>query len=62
MKAIEFLKGKKTYFTAAIGVLYIGGCYLGFYEFDEKVLAVLGLGAVAFLRSGLNKSTTEKSQ
>jgi len=59
MKAIEFLRGKKTYFTVAIGVLYVGGCYLGFYEFDEKVLVVLGLGSVAFLRAAMPKKSED---
>jgi len=54
-KSIEFLRGKKTYFTVAIGVLYLSGCWLGFYEFDERVLAVLGLAGFAFLRSGIKK-------
>ena len=54
---IEFLKGKKTYFAAAIGLLYLAGVYLGFWSFDEKILAFFGLSALAFLRYGLGKTT-----
>jgi hypothetical protein len=54
MKAIEFLKGKRTYGLAAIGLLYVGGVYLGWWSWDEKVLAGLGLGALATLRSAIN--------
>jgi hypothetical protein len=53
-KAIEFLKGKKTYYCAAVGVLYIGGACLGFYDLDEKVLGIFGLGSLAFLRSAIH--------
>jgi hypothetical protein len=52
----EFLKGRKTYLTIIIGLLYLAGVWAGIYEFDEKVLAVLGLSALAFLRAGLGKS------
>jgi len=53
---ITFLQGKKTYFTVAIAVLYIGGAYLGFWELSDEVLAVFGLGALAFLRAGIKKN------
>jgi hypothetical protein len=51
---IEFLKGKKTYFTAAIAVaLGVGLIRLG-HPIDgvELILAALGLGA---LRAGVAK-------
>jgi hypothetical protein len=50
---IEFLKGKKTYYLTLVGLLYIGGAFLGFYELDEKVLTLFGLGFVATFRSAL---------
>lgn len=55
---IEFLKGKKTYFTVAIAALYLTGVYLGFWPWDERVIAVLGLSSVAFLRAAINKGPT----
>jgi hypothetical protein len=48
---IEFLKGKKTYYLTVVGILYIGGALLGFYDLDEKVLGLFGLGFVASFRS-----------
>lgn len=53
---IEFLKGKKTYFTCAIAGLYLVGCWLGFYQLDEKILTVLGITGLAFLRAGMGKA------
>ena len=29
---ITYLQGKKTYFTVAIAILYVGGAYLGFWD------------------------------
>lgn len=52
---IAFLQGKKTYFTVAIAVLYIGGAYLGFWDLQDEILAVFGLGALAFLRAGIQQ-------
>lgn len=51
--AIEFLKGKKTYGVALVGGLYLLGCYVGWFQFDEKVCAALGIGFVATFRSAL---------
>jgi hypothetical protein len=55
---ITALKGKKTYFTAAIALLYLAGTWLGFYEFDEKILAAFGITSIAFLRSGVKSSAS----
>lgn len=55
MELISKLKGKRTYFVVAIGVLYVGGAWLGFWEINDKVLDALGLGAIAFLRAALPK-------
>jgi hypothetical protein len=55
-KTIEFLKGKKTYFVAAIALLYVAGSYLGFWELDEKFLVGLGAGGLMTLRAGMGKS------
>jgi hypothetical protein len=52
----EKLQGKKTYFAVAIGLLYLVGVWAGFWEFREDVLAAVGLGGLAFLRSALGKS------
>jgi hypothetical protein len=49
----EFLKGKKTYGVALVGALYLLGCWVGWFEMDEKVLAGLGLGFMATFRSAL---------
>jgi hypothetical protein len=54
-KAIEYLRGKKTIGTAAIALLYLAGCGLGWCNYDPKVIEVLGFSAVAFLRMGLSK-------
>jgi hypothetical protein len=55
---ITLLQGKKTYFTVAIAILYVGGAYLGFWDFNDEVLAVFGLSALAFLRAGIKKEAT----
>ena len=55
---ITLLQGKKTYFTVAIAILYVGGAYLGFWELNDEVLAVFGLSALAFLRAGIKKDAT----
>jgi hypothetical protein len=52
---ITFLRGKKTYFAAAIAALYLAGVYLEFWTFDEKVLAAIGITALATLRSAIPK-------
>lgn len=58
---ITLLQGRKTYFTVAIAILYVGGAYLGFWELTDEVLAVLGLGALAFLRAGIPKTDPKPS-
>lgn len=50
-KARVFLQGKKTYFVTLVGLLYVVGVWAGFWELDEKMLALFGLGGLAFLRS-----------
>jgi hypothetical protein len=52
---VEFIKGKKTYFAAAIAALYLAGVYLEFWAFDEKVLAAIGITALATLRAAIPK-------
>ncbi|MCL4179167.1 MAG: hypothetical protein KJ072_15675 [Verrucomicrobia bacterium] len=59
---ITFLQGRKTYFTVAIAILYVGGAYLGFWDLSDEVLAVFGLGALAFLRAGIRKADPEVSK
>ena len=51
----EFLKGKKTYLSALVGGLYLVGCLLKYWEFDEKILAAIGFSGLAFLRAGVEK-------
>jgi len=58
---MTFLQGKKTYFTVALAILYVGGAYLGFWDMQDKVLADLGLGALAFLRAGIKKAEPDSS-
>ncbi len=53
----EFLTGKKTYLSAVIGILYLVGVWAGLYEFDERILAAVGLAGLAFLRAALTKPT-----
>lgn len=50
-KIKELLRGRKTYGVVAMGLLYLLGCWVGWWEFDEKILAAFGLGSLAFLRS-----------
>jgi hypothetical protein len=57
---MQALKGKKTYFCAVLGLIYIGGSMLGFYEFDEKVLAGIGAGALMSLRAAIGNATKLK--
>lgn len=52
-----WLAGRKTYGIAAIGILYIVGCWAGWWEYDERVLAALGLGGLAALRAGVSRAT-----
>lgn len=53
----KFLQGKKTLFCCVIGGLYVLGVWLGFWEWDERVLAMFGLGGLAFLRVALVAKT-----
>ena len=50
---LDTLRGKKTYCAAGLAVLYIAGNVIGLWPWDEKILAVLGFGSLAFLRSAL---------
>lgn len=50
---ITLLRGKRTYFVAIIGLLYVSGYLLGFWELNDGVLAAFGLGGLAFLRAGV---------
>lgn len=52
-----FLKGKKTYLAVLISLLYLAGVWAGCWGFDEKVLAALGLSALAFLGAKINRFT-----
>ena len=52
-----WLAGRKTYGIAAIGILYIVGCWAGWWAYDERILAALGLGGLATLRAGLSRTT-----
>lgn len=56
--AITFLKGKRTYFVVALGLIYVGGAFLGFWELDEEFLISIGLGGLWFLRAAMPKNTT----
>jgi hypothetical protein len=51
---LDKLKGKRTYYCAAVAIVYIVGAFLGFYELDEKVLVALGFGGLAFLRAAIH--------
>ena len=53
--AKNFLQGKRTYLAALIAVLYLIGVWAGLWAFDEKVLALLGFGGLAALRSAMNQ-------
>ena len=54
---IKFLKGKKTYIVAIVGVIFNGAFAMGYISPDfvpavNVILGFLGLGA---LRAGVNK-------
>lgn len=49
----QFLTGKKTYLSAAIGILYLVGVWAGLYDFDERILAVIGFAGLASLRAAV---------
>jgi hypothetical protein len=53
---LESLRGRKTYIAAGMGLLYIVGCAIGLWQWDEKVIAALGLSGLAFLRAGVNNT------
>lgn len=55
--ARKYLQGKKTLFCCMTGGLYVLGVWLGFWEWDERVLAMFGLGGLAFLRVALVAKT-----
>ena len=59
MNALQWLSGKKTYGTVAIGVLYLIGAKLGWYELDPKFLTGLGLAGLTFLRSGIGAEVSK---
>ena len=54
----ELLQGKKTYIAAAIGLAYMVGVWLKLWDYDERVLAVLGMSGLAFLRAAVQKGPT----
>lgn len=56
MEVMSKLKGKRTYFVVAIGVLYVAGAWLGFWQLDEKVLGAIGFSGLGFLRAALQPS------
>jgi hypothetical protein len=53
-----FLSGKKTYLSALIGILYLAGVWAGLYEFDERILAVVGFAGLAALRAAVTRNPT----
>ena len=54
---LDFLKGKKTYILVVIGAIGYGLALAGIITEDmlEKVLTLLGIGAVGTLRAGISK-------
>ena len=44
-----FLAGRKTYGIALFGVIYLVGVWAGWWGWDEKVLAAVGLGGMTTL-------------
>jgi hypothetical protein len=56
--ALEFLKGKKTYLSAIIGLLYLLGGAAKFWEVDPKFLAAIGMSGLMFLRAAIEKGPT----
>jgi len=54
---MNFLKGKKTYFIATIGVLVFISARLGFLtpEVEKAIYEALGIGALFTLRAAIKK-------
>jgi hypothetical protein len=59
MNALDWLRGKKTIGTGIIALLYLVGCWLGWYELDSKVLFSLGAGGLIFLRLGVGNAAKD---
>jgi len=51
----RFLQGKKTYLSISIGLGYLAGVWAGVWEFDGKVLSAVGLSALAFLGTKIER-------
>ena len=62
--AIQFLQGKKTYAAVVVAFVYLGGAWLGWWTFDERVLGAVGMGGLGFLRSAVagNKAEIQKAE
>ena len=54
-KITELLKGKKTYLSACIGLLYLLGAWMKWWECDPKFLAAIGMSSLMFLRAAVDK-------
>ncbi|HOC56642.1 MAG TPA: hypothetical protein PKI20_13550 [Verrucomicrobiota bacterium] len=60
MNFLEALKGKKTYATILMGLIYVAGAYFQWWAFDERIASAFGLGAIATLRAGVATAPTTK--
>jgi hypothetical protein len=55
---IQFLQGKKTYITAAIGVILTGCQVMGYIDMPtfNTIVTILGFLGLSFLRAGVTKA------
>lgn len=58
----QALAGKKTYGVVAFGLLYLLGCWAGWFEFDSKVLGAVGLGGLWTLAARVARLGAPKAE
>lgn len=60
-EARDMLKGKKTYIVAALAAAVVVGHTLGVVDSDlaNRLLELLGVGAVITLRAGMNNAASQ---
>lgn len=53
---LSLVDGWKTYIVVAAAVVYLVGADIGWWPYNEQVLALFGFGGVAALRHSVRKS------
>lgn len=51
-------RGRKTYAVVFLGLVYLAGCGLGFWEYDSELINAIVLAAVAALRAGVARGAS----